>query len=175
MSIENLNDLYIDMLKDIYYAEKQILKALPKMAKKLGKESKLAVAFEKHCLETEGQIERLEQVFELLDKKAKGKKCDAIEGILTEGDELMKEVECKATLEAGLAAGAQAVEHYEIARYGTLVEWSKLLGYSRAAKLLQETLDQETKTDELLTAMAEKSINQRALEVYREDQVQEAA
>jgi ferritin-like metal-binding protein YciE len=175
MSIENLNDLYVDMLKDIYYAEKQILKALPKMAKKLGKDSKLAAAFEKHYQETEGQVERLEQVFALLDMKAKGKKCEAIEGILAEGDELMKEVDCKATLEAGLAAGAQAVEHYEMARYGTLVEWSKLLGYSKAAKLLQETLDQETKTDELLTDMAESGINERALEAYRDGEMKDAA
>src|ERR1700760_1251949 len=112
-SIISLPDLFEDMLKDIYYAEKKILKALPKMAKKLGEDSDLAAAFQKHFKETEGQVERLEKVFKIIGKTASGKKCEAIEGILEEGDELIKNAECKCTLAAGLLAGAQAVEHYE--------------------------------------------------------------
>jgi ferritin-like metal-binding protein YciE len=128
------------MLKDIYYAERKILKALPKMIKAVGRESKLGEAFEKHFEETEGQIERLEEVFESIGQKAKGETCQAIEGITEEAQDLMHEVDCKATLEAGLLAGAQAVEHYEIARYGTLVEWAKRLGHAHAVKLLEQTL-----------------------------------
>jgi ferritin-like metal-binding protein YciE len=160
----DLNDLFIEMLKDIYYAEKKILKALPKMAKAVGKESKLAAAFETHREETEGQIERLEQVFDIIGEKAKGKKCEAIEGLAKEADELMEEVECKATLEAGLLAGAQAVEHYEIARYGALVAWAKVLGHDDAAELLQATLAEEKKTDQLLNKMAISNVNRRAAE-----------
>lgn len=162
-AITELNDLFVDMLKDIYYAEKKILKALPKMAKAVGKDSDLAAAFLTHCEETEGQIERLEQVFELIGEKAKGKKCAAIEGLTEEADELMDEVESKEVLQAGLLAGAQAVEHYEIARYGTLVEWAKLLGHDDAAELLLETLEEEKKTDSLLNEMAIDEINQLAL------------
>jgi ferritin-like metal-binding protein YciE len=162
-TVTNLNDLFTDMLKDIYYAEKKILKALPKMAKSLEKGSELAAAFEKHRTETEGQVERLEQVFEIFGQKPKGKKCDAMEGLAAEADELMDNVDCNATLEAGLLAGAQAVEHYEIARYGTLVEWAKRLGHPDAAKLLQQTLDEEKKTDLALTKMALKTVNERAL------------
>src|ERR1700685_4008088 len=115
-TITNLNDLFLDMLKDIYYAEKKILKALPKMAKALAKdEPELSQAFKKHEQETVGQVKRLEQVFSIIGKKPAAKKCEAIEGILKEGDELMSEVECKCTLAGGLLAGAQAVEHYEIA------------------------------------------------------------
>ncbi|MEJ0063137.1 MAG: ferritin-like domain-containing protein [Alphaproteobacteria bacterium] len=165
----NLNDLFSEMLKDVYYAEKKILKALPKMAKAIGKESKLAAAFEKHRQETEGQIDRLEQVFEIIGKKARGKKCEAIEGLSKEAEELMDEVACGATLEAGLLAGAQAVEHYEIARYGTLIEWARLLGYKDAVKLLTQTLDEEKKTDELLSKMALGNINQRALDAQQEE------
>ncbi len=167
-AIINLSNLFTDMLMDIYYAEKKILKALPKMAKKLGRESELAMAFEKHREETEGQIERLEQVFQMIGEKPRAKKCEAIEGITEEADELMSEVKCKATLEAGLLAGAQAVEHYEIARYGTLVEWAKLLGHDEAAELLEETLAQEKKTDETLNEMAMAAINRKALEAETE-------
>jgi ferritin-like metal-binding protein YciE len=166
--IINLSDLFSDMLKDIYYAEKKILKALPKMAKSLEKGSKLAAAFEKHRQETEGQVERLEQVFDIIGEKPKAKKCEAIEGLTKEADELMENVECNATLEAGLLAGGQAVEHYEIARYGTLVEWAKLLGYNDAAKLLQQTLDQEKRTDELLNGMAVSAINEAAVDAQKE-------
>jgi ferritin-like metal-binding protein YciE len=128
MPEKDLSALFLDTLKDIYYAEKQIYKALPKMAKAANSDQ-LRAAFEKHHDETEGQIERLEQVFELLGKPARGKKCDAIEGILDEGKEIMEEYEGEPALDAGLLAAAQAVEHYEISRYGTLKTWaSKLAG-----------------------------------------------
>ncbi len=168
-AISDLNDLFADMLKDIYYAEKKILKTLPKLAKAVGKDSPLAAAFEKHREETEGQVKRLEQVFGIIDQKPKAKKRDAIEGILKEGDTLMKEVDCKATMRAGLLAGAQAVEHYEIARYGTLIEWAKLLGHQDAAELLEETLEQEKHTDSLLNEMAVQDINQAAVDAMSED------
>ncbi|MGE3624369.1 MAG: ferritin-like domain-containing protein [Bdellovibrionales bacterium] len=166
----NLEDLFLDHLKDIYYAEKKILKALPKMAKKLGKDSELAEAFEKHFEETQGQVERLEKVFDLIGEKAKAKKCEALDGLAEEAEELMKEVKCKETLAAGLLAGAQAVEHYEIARYGTLIEWAKLLGHDEAAELLEETLEEEKNTDELLNKMAVDGINKAALDAQEERQ-----
>src|SRR5262249_53741852 len=128
----------------------------------------LGAAFEKHREETEGQVERLEQVFEIIGEKAKGKKCEAMEGLAAEADEMMSDVKCKATLQAGLLAGAQAVEHYEIARYGTLIEWAKLLGHDDAAELLEETLQQEKKTDEILNEMAMDAINQKALDAQNE-------
>lgn len=168
-----LPDLFEDMLKDIYYAEKKILKALPKMSKKLGKESELAAAFDKHCKETEGQVDRLEKVFKIIGKTPKGKRCDAIEGLVAEADELMETVKSPATLEAGLLAGAQAVEHYEIARYGTLIEWAKLLGHDDAADLLEETLEQEKSTDETLNELAIDEINERALDEYNEGEEEE--
>ena len=167
-TVTTLNDLFMDMLKDIYYAEKKILKALPKMQKAVGKGSKLAGAFEKHYHETEGQVQRLEQVFEIMGQKPKGKTCDAIEGLTAEAEDLMKHCDCKATLEAGLLAGAQAVEHYEMARYGTLVAWASLLGHDDAADLLQETLDQEKNTDKSLNDLAESEINQKALEAQED-------
>ena len=123
MAEKDLNELFLDTLKDIYYAEKQILKALPKMAKAANSD-KLRAAFEKHHDETEGQVERLEKIFELLGKAARGKKCDAIEGILDEGKEIMEEYADTPALDAGLLAAAQAVEHYEISRYGTLKAWA---------------------------------------------------
>src|SRR5712664_4085417 len=124
MADKDLNDLFLDTLKDIYYAEKQIYKSLPKMAK-AAHSDQLRQAFEKHHQETEGQIERLEQIFELIDKPARGKKCDAIEGILDEGKEIMDEYKSTPALDAGLLAAAQAVEHYEISRYGTLRTWAE--------------------------------------------------
>ena len=154
----DLNDLFLDTLKDIYYAEKQILKALPKMAKAAQSE-KLQAAFEKHHDETEGQIERLEQIFELLGKPARGKKCDAIEGILDEGKEIMEEYKGAPALDAGLLAAAQAVEHYEISRYGTLKQWAQQLGMRDAVPLLDATLQEEKKTDESLTQLAESAVN----------------
>ena len=155
---KDLNDLFLDTLKDIYYAEKQILKALPKMAKAASSE-KLRAAFEKHHGETEGQVERLEQIFELIDKPARAKTCDAIQGILDEGKEIMEEYKGTEALDAGMVAAAQAVEHYEIARYGTLKQWAQQLGMKDAARLLDQTLQEEKKTDESLTSLAEATVN----------------
>jgi ferritin-like metal-binding protein YciE len=155
---KKLNDLFLDTLKDIYFAEKQILKALPKMAK-AAQSDKLRAAFEKHHDETEGQIGRLEQVFELLDKPARGKTCEAIQGILDEGKEIMDEYKGTEALDAGLVSAAQAVEHYEIARYGTLKQWAQQLGMKDAARLLDQTLQEEKKTDEALTSLAEGVVN----------------
>lgn len=161
MAEKNLNDLFLDTLKDIYYAEKQIYKSLPKMAKAAQSEQ-LRAAFEKHETETEGQIERLEQVFELLGKAARGKKCDAIEGILDEGKEIMDEYKGTSALDAGLLAAAQAVEHYEISRYGTLKTWAGQLGLKDAVKLLDATLAEEKKTDDALTKLAVSAVNAEA-------------
>ncbi|ABQ36934.1 MULTISPECIES: ferritin-like domain-containing protein [Bradyrhizobium] len=158
---KDLNELFLDTLKDIYYAEKQILKTLPKMAKAAQSE-KLSAAFEKHQEETEGQIERLEQIFELLGKPARGKKCDAIEGIIDEGKEIMDEYKGTSALDAGLLAAAQAVEHYEMSRYGTLKAWALKLNLPKAAKLLDQTLNEERKTDETLTKIAETAVNYEA-------------
>ena len=158
---KNLNDLFLDTLKDIYYAEKQILKALPKMAK-AAHSDQLRAAFEKHHGETEGQVERLERVFELIDKPARGKTCEAIQGILDEGKEIMEEYKGTEALDAGMVAAAQAVEHYEISRYGTLKQWALQLGIKDAVRLLDETLQEEKKTDEALTSLAEASVNLEA-------------
>ena len=162
MAEKTLNDLFLDTLKDIYYAEKQILKSLPKMAKAAASEQ-LSAAFEKHHGETEGQIERLEQVFELLGKPARGKKCDAIEGIIAEAKEHMEEIEDKQVLDAGMIGSAQAVEHYEICRYGTLIEWAKDLGHNDAVGLLQQNLDEEKNADRLLSQIAKSSTNRKAM------------
>jgi ferritin-like metal-binding protein YciE len=161
MADKDLNDLFLDTLKDIYYAEKQIYKSLPKMAKAANSD-KLRAAFEKHEGETETQIERLEKIFEILGKAARGKKCDAIEGILDEGKEIMEEYEGAPALDAGLLAAAQAVEHYEISRYGTLKTWANQLGLTQAVKLLDQTLAEEKKTDETLSALAETAVNAEA-------------
>jgi ferritin-like metal-binding protein YciE len=155
---KDLNDLFLDTLKDIYFAEKQILKALPKMAKAV-QSDKLRAAFEKHHGETEGHVERLEQIFEMLDKPARGKTCDAILGIVDEGKEIMEEYKGCEAMDAGLLAAAQAVEHYEISRYGTLKQWAMHLGMKDAARLLDETLQEEKKTDVSLTTLAEASVN----------------
>jgi len=158
---KDLNELFLDTLKDIYYAEKQILKALPKMAKAANSDE-LRAAFEKHHGETEGHVERLEQVFELLGKPARGKKCDAIEGIIDEGKEVMEEYADTPALDAGLLAAAQAVEHYEISRYGTLKAWAAKLGMKGAVKLLDQTLAEEKKTDDTLSKIAETAVNYQA-------------
>src|ERR1700753_2689216 len=158
---KDLNELFLDTLKDIYYAEKQILKALPKMAK-AAQSDKLQAAFLKHHDETEGQTERLEQIFELIGKPARGKKCDAIEGILDEGKEIMDEYKDEPALDAGLLAAAQAVEHYEISRYGTLRSWAAQLGLKDAVKLLDETLAEEKKTDDALSKLADTAVNAEA-------------
>ena len=158
---KTLDDLFHETLKDIYYAEKKIRTALPKMAKAAQSEE-LQAAFEKHEGETEGQVERLEKVFALIEQPAKGKTCDAINGIVEEGKEIMKEFRGSAALDAGLLAAAQAVEHYEISRYGTLKTWAKELGLDEAVSLLEETLEEEKKTDEALTELAESAVNQEA-------------
>lgn len=156
--MENLHQLFEETVRDIYYAEKKILKALPKMAKKAAS-SKLSAAFEKHHSETEAQIERLEQIFELLDKSPRGKTCAAIDGILEEGEEIMKDAEDDTVRDAGMLAAAQAVEHYEISRYGTLKAWANKLGMTEAAALLDATLKEEKATDVSLSDLAESEIN----------------
>src|ERR1700742_4625290 len=147
---KNLHDLFHDTLKDIYFAEKKIMNALPKMAK-AAQSDELRAAFEKHLEETEGQVERLETVFEEIEAKPQGKTCDAIMGILDEGKEIMSEYKGAPALDAGLLAAAQAVEHYEMSRYGTLKTWAQELGLSDAVRLLEQTLDEEKKTDAALT------------------------
>ena len=159
--MESLEELFVETVKDIYYAEKKILKALPKMAKKATSPD-LAAAFEAHMEETEGQIERLEKIFELLGKTPRGKTCAAIEGILEEGTEIMSEATDDTTRDAGMLAAAQAVEHYEISRYGTLKTWARELGLDDAAQLLEQTLGEEKKTDATLSEIAESAVNQEA-------------
>jgi ferritin-like metal-binding protein YciE len=161
MAEKDLNELFLDTLKDIYYAEKQILKALPKMAKAANSDD-LRAAFEQHLDETETHVERLDHIFELLGKAARGKKCDAIEGIIDEGKEIMGEYAGTPALDAGLLAAAQAVEHYEISRYGTLKAWARKLNMPEAIKLLDQTLTEEKKTDETLSKIAETAVNYRA-------------
>jgi ferritin-like metal-binding protein YciE len=158
---KNLQDLFLDTLKDIYYAEQKLTKALPKMAK-MAHADDLKAAFEKHLGETEGHVERLEQVFELLQEKPKGKKCPAIDGIIKEGDEVGKDYKGSPALDAGLLSAAQAVEHYEITRYGTLKTWAEELGMSEAVELLDATLEEEKMTDKALSEMAMSSVNQHA-------------
>jgi ferritin-like metal-binding protein YciE len=159
--LKKLDELFHDTLKDIYFAEKKILSALPKMAKAAQNEG-LKAAFEKHEEETEEQVSRLEQVFDLLDKKPQGKTCAAILGIIEEGQEIMKEYKSSPALDAGLLSAAQAVEHYEISRYGTLATWAQELDLERAVQLLRTTLEEEKKTDQALSALAETCINQEA-------------
>jgi ferritin-like metal-binding protein YciE len=156
-----LADLFEDGLKDVYFAERKILTALPKLAK-AAQSKDLKAAFEKHIGETEAQVERLEQIFSAMDKPAKGKTCPAIMGIIEEGQEILKEYKGSPALDAGLLAAAQSVEHYEITRYGTLRAWAKQLGMSDAARLLQATLAEEENTDKALSALAESVINQEA-------------
>ena len=158
---KTLDDLFHDTLKDIFFAEKKILTALPKMAK-AAQNLDLKAAFEKHEAETEVQIERLEQVFEMIEETPKGKNCPAIVGIIEEGQEIMKEYKGSPALDAGLLSAAQSVEHYEIGRYGTLRTWAEELGLSKAAKLLQTTLEEEEKTDKALTVLAESMVNKEA-------------
>jgi ferritin-like metal-binding protein YciE len=159
--LKQLDELFHDTLKDIYFAEKKILTALPKMAKAAHSEE-LRAAFEKHHGETEGHVERLEQVFGMIDKKPQGKTCEAIVGLLGEGEEIMKEYKGSPALDSGLLAGAQAVEHYEMSRYGTLRTWAEELGLDQAAELLEATLEEEKATDEALTEIAESVVNQEA-------------
>jgi len=158
---KTLDDLFHDTLKDIYFAEKKILSALPKMMK-AAQSGELKAAFEKHRGETEVQVDRLEQVFAIIEKKPQGKTCAAIVGITEEGAEIMDEYKGSPALDAGLLAAAQAVEHYEISRYGTLRTWAGELGLDEAVALLEETLEEEKATDEALTKLAESVVNQKA-------------
>ena len=153
-----LEDLFYDTLKDIYFAERQIVKALPKMAR-AASDAKLKAAFEKHLEQTQGHVERLQQVFESIGKRAQGKTCEAIQGIISEGEEIIEEFKGTPALDAGLISSAQAVEHYEITRYGTLRTWANELGYKDAVKLLEATLAEESQTDEALTQLAESAVN----------------
>jgi ferritin-like metal-binding protein YciE len=158
---KTLHDLFHDTLKDIYFAEKKILGALPKMAK-AAHSAELRAAFEHHETETQEHVSRLEQVFEQIDQAPRGKTCEAIVGIIEEGQEVMKEYKGKPALDAGLLAAAQAVEHYEIARYGTLKTWASELGLEDAVHLLDATLAEEKKADQTLTQIAESAVNQHA-------------
>ena len=161
MTAKTLRDLFHETLKDIYFAEKKIISALPKMAK-AARSEELKAAFEKHEGETEGHVVRLEKVFAELDETPRSKNCDAIMGIIEEGQEVMKEFKGQPALDAGLLAAAQAVEHYEIARYGTLKTWAAELGFNQAVELLDKTLVEEKKTDEILSELAETSVNEHA-------------
>jgi ferritin-like metal-binding protein YciE len=156
-----LHDAFIDELRDTYDAERQLTKALPRLAK-AATNPKLRKAFEMHLEETKGQIERLEQVFASLDEKVRAKHCDGIAGIVDEGKAIMEEDFDEATMDASLIAAAQRAEHYEMAAYGTLVAWARAMGHDEAANLLQETLDEEKATDEKLSEIAEAGINQAA-------------
>ena len=156
-----LEKLFHDTLKDIYFAEKKILTALPKMAK-AAQSDELRAAFEKHRVETEGQVDRLEQVFAMIDAKPQGKTCAAIIGIVEEGQEVIEEYKGSPALDAGMLAAAQAVEHYEISRYGTLRTWAEQMGLPKAASLLEKTLEEEKATDIALTELAKAAVNQEA-------------
>jgi ferritin-like metal-binding protein YciE len=161
MAEKMLGDLFYDTLKDIYFAERQILKALPRLAKAT-KSQQLKEAFLTHRDETETHVERLDKVFEIFGKRAQTKTCEAIKGILEEGDEVMEDYKGSEALDAGLLAGAQAVEHYEMSRYGTLKTWAQQLGLKEAVSLLDQTLQEEKKTDALLSRLAQGEVNQKA-------------
>jgi ferritin-like metal-binding protein YciE len=163
MQSKTLDVLFHETLKDIYYAERKILRALPKMARGT-QSSELRAAFEKHQEETQIHVERLQQVFDAIDKPARGKTCPAIDGIIEEGEEALQAFADSPALDASLIAAAQAVEHYEIARYGTLLRWAQVMGNKDAAELLEQTLQEETMTDETLTSIADGSVNQAALQ-----------
>lgn len=162
MKSRELDALFLEALKDIYYAERKILRALPKMMR-AAQSDELKMAFQTHREETEVHKERLEQVFEMIGKRPSGKTCPAIDGIIEEGEEVMDTFKGVPALDAGLVAAAQAVEHYEIARYGTLCAWAKVLGMQDAVNVLTQTLQEEKRTDELLNQLAEGQINQMAV------------
>jgi ferritin-like metal-binding protein YciE len=161
MKLDSLQKLYIEELRDLYNAENQLLKALPKMAKHASHQE-LKQAFETHLEQTEGHVERLEDIFEKLDEKPTGKTCKAMKGLIEEGTEMLDKAGDKSVLDAGLIAAAQRVEHYEIAGYGTVRTFANMLGEAEAAELLQETLDEEGETDKLLTELAESVVNVEA-------------
>jgi len=159
--IKTMNDLFLHTLQDIYYAEKQIVKALPDMVGKAS-DPQLKQGFQTHLRETENHVKRLEQVFQMIGQKAQGVDCPAIDGIIKETNEVAGEVEHKSVLDAALIAAAQAVEHYEMTRYGTLIAWANQLGHRDCVALLQQTLDEEKATDKKLTTMAESQVNRKA-------------
>ena len=163
--IETFEDLFLHQLQDVYYAENQITKALPKMVDK-ATDAGLKQGFETHLKETEGQIARLERIFDMLGEKAKAVTCPAIDGIIKESNEVAGDIADKAVLDAALIAAAQAVEHYEITRYGTLVTWANQIDRADIASILQETLDEEYATDDKLTAMAKSKLNAKADAVH---------
>jgi len=169
-----LHDAFLDELRDAYDAEKQLTKALPKMAK-AASSPQLRKAFENHLKETQGQIGRLEKAFASLDEKARGKHCDGIEGIIEEGQSVMEEDFDETTMDACLIAAGQRAEHYEMAAYGTLVAWAKAMGHSEAASLLQQTLDEEKAADAKLSALAEGGINEQAADGAHADNEEEGA
>lgn len=162
MKDKTLDALFYDGLKDIYYAERKLLKALPKMARGAQSDD-LRMAFEKHKEETEEHVERLQQVFELIDKRARGKTCPAIDGIIEESEEILDEFKGTTALDAGLIAAAQAAEHYEISRYGSLKSWAEQMNMKEVAALLDQTLSEENATDATLTKLAKSKINQAAM------------
>ena len=168
MKLDSLQELLVEQLRDLYNAEQQLIKALPKMAK-AATNPDLRQGFETHLEQTRGHAERLEQIFSEMDMKARGKKCAAMEGLIEEGKELMEEDAEPEVLDAGLIAAAQRVEHYEIAAYGTARTYAEVLALDNAAKLLQQTLDEEKETDQKLTELAESSINARAVHAAAED------
>jgi ferritin-like metal-binding protein YciE len=161
MAIKTMQDLFVHALRDIYYVEKKLVSELPKMAKKVS-DPELKRAFQDHAAQTENHVARLEEVFQQADLQPRGEKCEALEGLLDETKELLKDVKDPQVLDAGILAAAQAVEHYEITRYGTLVAWCRQLGSSEAEPLLSETLEEEKEADKLLTEIAEAEINRKA-------------
>lgn len=158
----NINELFLNFLQDVYYAERQILRTLPKMAK-AAQNQELKDALMHHREETQHQVERLQQVFEKIGKRARGQTCEAINGIIEEGEEVIEQFEAGPVLDAGILANAQAVEHYEMARYGTMIAWAKACGMNEAVQLLEETLAEEKKADSLLNQIANKTVNAQAL------------
>jgi ferritin-like metal-binding protein YciE len=161
MTVKNLEDLFHETVKDLYYAEKKLVKSLPKMMKKASS-PKLKAAIQHHLAETEGHVARLEDVFASIDKKPVAKKCEALEGLLKEADEVLADIEDAATCDAGIISSAQTVEHYEMARYRTLIGWAQQLGLADSVKLLEKTLKEETMADQTLTGLSEGTINQKA-------------
>jgi ferritin-like metal-binding protein YciE len=163
MAVKSVNDLLLDELRDIYHAEKQLVRALPKMAKK-SKSDELRQAFEHHLEETKGQVDRLEQVFEQLDARSSGKRCEAMEGLIEEAKEMMEDITTPEVLDAAMITAAQKVEHYEIASYGSVHALAEALGHKDAARLLEQTLEEEKKADQKLNQIALSGVNQTALQ-----------
>jgi ferritin-like metal-binding protein YciE len=161
MAVKTLEDLFYETLKDMYYVEKKLVRTLPKMAKKASSPA-LKDAIEGHLSETETHVERLDRVFGLIEKRASAKKCEAMDGLITEADDVTGEIDDKDTLDAAIISSAQTVEHYEIARYGTLCTWANELGFSEAAELLESSLEEEKNADAKLSGLAEESVNQKA-------------